>query len=503
MIEDLVEVFSFSPENFCKSITPHLERHINLFQKKHISYLQGYLKELGCKTIIVEKEYVDKDYLDDFSEYYVKCFHHYERFCKRIHFFNLSFDAQQFVTLLRNEAGTNVLSKELLNKSYLGHIVVKPLPEAFVGRTCLVTYPTGNGRFFPTLRTYDVNLFGIGLTCSSLAFQEQDTVLAACATSALWSTFHKTSEMFRTTLPSPAGITRSAANHFLLKSRPLPSQGLNVYQMCQAIRDVGLEPELRDCSKVDEFTGLVYGYLRFGIPVILIVDLIASNGRSFGRHGVAVVGYNDPKSTQIPLPSANVPLFAHRIRKLYVHDDQIGPFSRIVFDKPNRTERIQTDWVCPHSGKTLVVEPKAVIIPVYHKIRITFEDVMMLIGRIHAGFRMTPLKEIPLTWDVYLSDVREVRTSYFDSEILEPDERLRLLVKNYPRFLWRCGLHMGNMTLMEILIDATDIARSTFIFDIVFMKTPFKEIFAKVLDSAGPKILSSECLEHIKTLIRA
>jgi hypothetical protein len=501
MIEDLVEVFSFSAESFCKSITPHLERHTDLSQKKHISYLHAYLSELGCKTIVVEKEYVDKDYLDDFSEYYVKCFHQYERFCKRIHFFNLSFDAQQFATLLRNETGANILSKESLNKSYLGHIVVKPLPEAFVGRTCLVTYPTGDGSFFPTLRTYDVNFFGIDLTFSSLAFQEQDTVLAACATSALWSTFHKTSEIFRTNLPSPAGITRSAANHFLLKSRSLPSQGLNVFQMCQAIRDVGLEPELRDCSKVDEFMGLVYGYLKFGIPVILIVDLMASSGRSIGRHDVTVVGYNDPKDKEISLPPTNVPLFAHRIQKLYVHDDQIGPFSRILFDHPNRPKNIQTDWVCPLSGKSLVVEPKAVIIPVYHKIRITFENVMMLVRKIHACLKLT-LKRIPFTWDVYLSDVRDVRTSHFDSGILAPDERLRLLVKNYPRFLWRCSLHMGNMTLMEILIDATDIARSSFIFDIVFTEMSFKSIFKKILESAGStKVLPSECLDHMKTLI--
>jgi len=74
-----------------------------------------------------------------------------------------------------------------LDSNYLGFMVLKPLPQTIVGRTCFKTYPDdGNRRHFPTLHKYSSNLFGLPLTVNSLAYQEQDKVVAACATSALW-----------------------------------------------------------------------------------------------------------------------------------------------------------------------------------------------------------------------------------------------------------------------------------------------------------------------------
>ena len=39
-------------------------------------------------------------------------------------------------------------------------------------------------------REYKVSLFGIDLAINTIAFQEQDRVVSACATSALWSMYH-------------------------------------------------------------------------------------------------------------------------------------------------------------------------------------------------------------------------------------------------------------------------------------------------------------------------
>src|SRR5262249_17736969 len=98
-----------------------------------------------------------------------------------------------------------------------------PLPRTIVGRTCLKTYPHDSRRDFPITRDYEANLFGMPLRVESLAFQEQDSVAAACATSALWSAFHGTGKQFQHPIPSPVEISKAATAHLPLDTRTFPN----------------------------------------------------------------------------------------------------------------------------------------------------------------------------------------------------------------------------------------------------------------------------------------
>ena len=151
--------------------------------KLHSIYFDEYFRELKAKTIVVEPSYVDRDYLEDFAGYYVKCFESYGRWCTRLHFFDRLLTRPEFEATLRGDPGA--LARGDLEGSYLGFIVVKPLPETVVGRTCLKTYPGNGRRQYPIVRRYKANLFGTALQVDTLAFQEQDREVAACATSAL------------------------------------------------------------------------------------------------------------------------------------------------------------------------------------------------------------------------------------------------------------------------------------------------------------------------------
>lgn len=171
-----------------------------LNSKLHLIYFEEYFKEIKAKIILVETNYIDRDFLDDYAGYYVKCFHCYEHRCTRLHFFDIAFDETEFYHLLVNKGP---LSIKKLQQSYLGFIVIKPLPQTIIGRTCLKTYPTENAsRYYPIIRNYSINLYGIELFVKSLAYQEQDHVVAACATSALWSAFHGTGMLFQHRIPS-------------------------------------------------------------------------------------------------------------------------------------------------------------------------------------------------------------------------------------------------------------------------------------------------------------
>jgi len=261
--------------------------------KFHIKYLEDYFGTLAAKTILVENNYVDRDFLEDYAGYYVRCFTEYKRKCTRFHFFNIEITSQNFETLLQKKSGS--FTPENLLDAYLGFIVIKPLPQTVIGRACLKTYPPdGNRRNFPITRNYEAGLFGLLLKVDTLAFQEQDQVAAACATSALWSVFQGTGILFQHPIPSPVEITNIASAHSPLETRTLPNKnGLNIAQMAHAIKSVGLEPFL--VRAYDDFflKGTLYAYLNGKIPILMGLDLvdISTQPHSYiGKHAVAVTG---------------------------------------------------------------------------------------------------------------------------------------------------------------------------------------------------------------------
>lgn len=207
-------------------------------EKLHTVFFDQYFATLKAKTIVAENDYVDRDYLEDFAAYYVRCFPPYKRFCTRLHFFREAFNEQDFAALV--SGAVRRVTAEALQNSYLGFVVLRPLPQTVIGRTCLSSYPLNGTRAYPVLRDYDAHLFGLKLPIKSLAFQEQDSVVAACATSALWSAFQQTGKLFHHSIPSPVEITRVATDHSPTETRNLPSVGLTGSEIARAIRSVGL-----------------------------------------------------------------------------------------------------------------------------------------------------------------------------------------------------------------------------------------------------------------------
>lgn len=152
------EVVPYNLEHLVKLLCSKQSDVAFVSEKNQVGYLDNYLSshDIDARTIIAEYGYVDRDYLADYVGYYARCFQPYDRHCMRLHFFSFNFDQKQFKSLLRNE-GTELQLAEL-KKKYVGFVVIKPLPETMIGRTCLKTYHNSCGRMFPTIRNYKVNL---------------------------------------------------------------------------------------------------------------------------------------------------------------------------------------------------------------------------------------------------------------------------------------------------------------------------------------------------------
>jgi hypothetical protein len=459
-------------------------------QKSHISYLDQYLLAIGVKTILVEYEYIDRDFLEDFAGYYVRCFPDYERKCARLHFFSSSFDRSDFEDLLANQTEIK-LSQTLLQETYLGFIVIKPLPLTIIGRTCIKTYPNNDRRCFPIVRSYKSNLFGIELGVETLAFQEQDQVAAACATSALWTVFQGTGVQFQHSILSPVEITKKAFSNFPLAQRVIPSanralpniDGLTAEMMAQAIRDIGLEPycvSRVELSNKYYLQAIVNAYLKFGIPLLLGFDIIESDTSSqctsVGKHAVAITGYSFGQSVQpLTIGESGFLLKASSIDKIYVHDDQVGPFARMEFcsiscvnsttDHSQNIDVMSTSWGSPALYSAL---PDILLIPLYHKIRIPF--ILIQESVIHFDRFLEDLRDqefLPsisqrFEWDIYLTRVNDFKKDLFSDSMLEDQVRKEVLLESMPRFLWRATAFYRSQKKLDLIFDATDINQGQF-----------------------------------------
>jgi hypothetical protein len=447
-------------------------------------YLLGYLgpKGLNAQTIIVEHDYTDRDYLDDFAAYYVRCFQPYQRRCKRLHFFTHTIEPDKFLASVCSR--TSAADLEEFQKNYLGFVVARPLPKAIIGRTVLATYGSDNGRRnYPCTLKYPVNLFGLELEISSLAFQEQDTVLAACATVSLWCCFNKTRHLFGSAAPTPVEITRTA-NQVVHLARPIPSHGLIVQQICHAIREAGLEPEVVRVKPETPLPSLLYAYLSVGLPVILAVHIEGQGG-----HAITLTGFSLKQAVNIPhelgAGQLCIPMPGRRINNFFAHDDQIGPFSAITArPAASGASSIFFDgsWVNAKTGAFEKLSPMAVIIPVYHKIRVRFIDVQKWVTRLHKVMLLKLVSPPPLEWDIRLTTIHEYKREVKETYAARSTHLHEQLFKPHPKYLWRAELFVHQECILELLSDATDMERSLPVYEVIWHNDELRDAMREFLN---------------------
>ena len=68
------------------------------------------------KSFIWEPEYIDHDYMEDYTRYYAKCFQRYPKWCSRILFFREELDTETIEKAITEE-GTKA-STALLSRLY-------------------------------------------------------------------------------------------------------------------------------------------------------------------------------------------------------------------------------------------------------------------------------------------------------------------------------------------------------------------------------------------------
>jgi hypothetical protein len=497
----MLRVVPYDAENLYSAMSN--PRFLRSHDDDHLNYLDGYLRNLGTKWMVIEENYVDRDYLDDYANYYSKCFRPYGRFCTRLHFFR-DLDESKFISFTRH--GGEQDYHNTLQNNYLGFVVVKPLPVTVIGKTLLTTYPDTitsgpeqeGQRTIRCVEYHTVHLGGLMLRVNSIPFQEQDSVTAACATSAIWSALQRTAPRYGYYAPTPFEITKAATRYFG-EARPFPNTGLNVGQMCRALISYGLEPDINEYLDPSRLTrepknillAYCYSYLRAGLPIIALVEL-----EGLGDHAMTLTGYRIGDATpwdemhSIHGKDYGFFLRGSRISQLYAHDDQCGPFTKIIIKKPDAggAIRFETDWK-DTKGRIRNVWPYMMVTPVYKKIRIPVNAPLPHIFEIHRILdAAVGLREngIIIEWDAYLAEVASYKAEMLTRHDLDDGQREGIMETPFPRFFWRYRAMRGPVELMEVLADATDLEHSFQLFHVNYFRIDIYDGIMEALASIGP-----------------
>ncbi|MDZ7648462.1 MAG: hypothetical protein U5K54_15440 [Cytophagales bacterium] len=303
---------------------------------------------------------------------------------------------------------------------------------------------------------YEVNFLGRTLYVQSLAYQEQDTVVSACASVAIWSAFHKTSSLFKTALPSPGEITKLAGNLFFNYGRIYPNHGLDLTQVCRAIDAIGLVSEVRSSKRFDGeiylASRIIYAYLKCGIPILLLIKSSSAPGVSVG-HAVTIVGYSKPKP-KASKPSKEITLIADGIDKFYVHDDQLGPFASYEFS--GKTALKTYHW--NSSGEKIMnrLGFMLLLFPSIQKLELDLKMFLTASDNFDRTFFEFDIFNVELEWDVYLEESNKYKSDLLKSSIDE-DLKIKKVTTNYPRYVWVAKAQIQDHVFLDLIFDSTDI----------------------------------------------
>lgn len=439
-----------------------------------LAFVAAHVSALEARSIAIESEYIDRDFMEDFSIFYSRNLVVYPNYCTRLHFFRTSVEETER-ELLSIGGGAFDDKREYLrecrrfsHQSYLGFSVIKPLDGTPVGRTVLRNESDRNGDLlceFASTRLYHAHFAGVDLTVRGLPFQQQDVGVSACATTALWSSLNKARDLEDIGPSTPAQITSLASQHTLPFGRSMPSEGLSVDQMCQAVRAIGLAPHLLQLNEVTEPAFIVYSALKSGFAPVIIME---KKGDLELGHAITGIGYElGPVAT----PNIVAPgswLKSQTMRRIFVHDDRLGPSlsAQLTVESDEDTDKLQLvlnldrmaneSWVITH-----------LLLPLHAKIRISLVDLHTIMAELLRELATDRegrgLLDTPVAADAWITkgvDYFE-QLRFGEEQIGDPAFVQRYgSARTYSRYVGVIRFAADDFGTVDILVDTTSTLRN-------------------------------------------
>jgi hypothetical protein len=276
------------------------------------------VRELGCRTVVVESRYVDPDYRSEYANYWAALFENRPAFARRLHFFRQQLTDDD----LHRLPPANKLG-------YLGYTVLRPNPFGPVGRT-VIAPPAHYNKANLALVDDEVQLLGQPLTVRGAPFCQQDGEFLRCAHAAAWMCHYAAYRRGLTGRRLTAAFT-DIAPRTLAFERRTPSKGMNPFELHAVFDEFGVPAHVIDFKYLPDVAGvpitpeperdsagnlppsgmwdrrifsLACRYLNSGLPILVAVD---------AEHAFSLVGWIN-RDDEI---------------RFIAHDDVHGPYLEV------------------------------------------------------------------------------------------------------------------------------------------------------------------------------
>ena len=303
--------------------------------------------------VLIEFDYVDKDYRSTYYDYYAKKGRTYRRDCVRLHFFDVSVSAQfnehEDVVDLRGPDAR-------LTDHYFGYMVVRPTLHTTIGRSLLSPDIRQGATGFAITAEHGVHLLGYRLKVRGFPWMEQHVDIARCAHVACWAVLRHYSQRF----PTHAEFLMQDITKMAREFDPgglVPSNGLVMAEAERVFQAAGTFPLVvaRDDESWASFYTQLLAYLESGFPLFV--------GMHDVGHAAVVVGH---AFTQAPTPGhANepVPQAWLLVDHFNVVDDNDLPYVSVLGpskDKVAANSRNQKPYTADSFDQFIVALPEKI-----------------------------------------------------------------------------------------------------------------------------------------------
>jgi hypothetical protein len=381
------------------------------------------LQTITVSSIIVEKQYIDKDYRNTFSKFHSKKFVTPDSRCIRLHLFTSSIDFE------------NPDTKKWQN-GYAGYIILRPTLPNSIGRTLLSPSIFKIKGSYLCVCIEKIMVNGVELEIQGFPFISQDTDATVCAQSSLWMLLRYFSNRYRwykEVYPSDLSSIVKAHPH----GRTMPGAGLTMIQMADVLRELGFSSLLYNNSEYgNDFFKYAYNYIESGFPLLL----------GLPEHVLVAVGHISDFSDK------GMESTFDYFKGFIVNDDNGTPYDKLT---RNSTENF---------FKYDLNQVDSFLVPLPDKVFLSAEQVKAITERLCTFFKNQGYK-VPELRRIFLTTGRSFKKSALGRYSQIPEVQNFYLKIPLPHFIWVCELSEHDLYSKsfkcsgEIIWDAT---RNTF-----------------------------------------
>lgn len=370
----------------------------------------------AVKAILIEKNYIDKDYRSTYYNFYAKKGQAYRPDCIRLHFFDgtVTFNSQAL------KLGGH--TERELEYHYFGYMVLRPTGIGTIGRS-VVSPDVRNGTSGLTITAkHKVHLLGYKLAVEGFPSMDQHIDISVCAHAACWSILRHYSEKYT--------VYREFLTHGITLMTQqfdpgglVPSKGLQMSHAERVFQEAGTFPfhVVRTGAQDSAFYRQLHAYVESGFP------LFAANHTD--GHAMAIVGYEwEPSS---PNPITSLRYAWDEVKSIVVVDDNYLPY-QVIGKNPGK----------PYSAGSIdafiVALPEKIFYPAdaVDRLAPTLFKLAPLLGGLPSADEVT-LRYFITTGSALRRFVRS-RESEFDPKLIET-----IMTLPFAQFVWIVEIATG------------------------------------------------------------